>query len=411
MITARPEDVGLSTSRLQRINDFTHKYVDEGYLPGTMTLVARRGQVVHFDCYGQRNLEAGLPIAEDTIFRIFSMTKPITSVAALSLYEQGHFTLDTPVSHFIPAFQHMEVFESGTPEQYTTVKAERQMTIGDLLKHTSGLTYTWLNRKTVGKIYENNRLTIFEGYSPDYLLEDYVNKLAEMPLLYSPGTAWHYSTSVEVLGRVIEVITGKRLDVFLKERVLDPLGMADTDFYVPEDKWDRFAKLYMPKETKDGLVHCPIPWHAKPEPSRMLRGGDGLVSTTPDYLKFASMMLNQGRYPGGQMLSPKTVHLMTQNHLPGDMMTFGNSPIRHMSSPGIGFGLGVAVTVDPIQANAIGSPGEYYWTGGGHTMFFIDPKEELIAIFMTQLFPPAQFPLDKEFKTAVYQSILESNIG
>jgi CubicO group peptidase (beta-lactamase class C family) len=419
MITVSPESVGLSQSRLNRINELTDSYISKGKLAGTITMVARKGQVAHFECHGMMNVEEAQSMQEEAIFRLYSMTKPITSVGAMILYEKGCFQLSTPVSRFIPEFKNLEVFESGTATSYKTKKPEREMNMCDLLTHMSGLTYGAFADTAVDEMYKNAKITMAQ----DETLQDFIAKIAKMPLLFSPGTKFNYSYSTDVLGHIIEVISGEKLDVFLKKEIFDPLSMNDTDFYVPPEKQNRFTAMYTHKSAVPQEILQDFPnksifptdviktdvtkavLYLKP-PNKLL-GGAGLVSTVSDFLKFATMLLNKGITNDRVLLSPKTIDLMTMNHLPGDLesLSLMKTPF---AQPGVGFGLGFAVLLDPAKAKTIGTPGEYYWSGAAHTSFFIDPKEEMIAILLTQVLPPAVYDIQKQFRTAVYQSIIES---
>ncbi len=416
MITSKPENVGMSSKRLERINELTKGYVDRGDLAGTVTLVARRGEVVHCQSTGMLNIEKNIPMREDAIFGLFSMTKPITTVAAMILYERGFFQLDTPVSKFIPEFKNMEVFAGGTAEDYKTVKQEREMNMLDLLTHTSGITYDLLFKTPVDEMYRKKGLII--NNLSKMKVEDFVQIITQTPLLFSPGTKWNYSYSSDILGHVLEIMAGTKLDELIKSSVCDPLGMQDTGFYAPEEKWDRLSPFYyfgqaLPSELRDkfqGQKLANIGFEHTNKPSTLNSGGGGMVSTISDYLKLATMFLNKGRYGEKQLLSPKTIDLITTNHLPGDIRSFNANNLGSLSPQGYGYGMGMAVMLDPAKANIIGTPGEYFWTGAGHTGFFVDPKEELIAIIMTHLMPTI-YKIDKQFKTAVYQSITESYIS
>jgi len=415
MINSKPENVGLSASRLHRIHDWTSSYIDTGRLAGTITLVARRGQVVHFESNGKLSLETGQAMPEDALFRIHSMTKPVTAVAVMMLYERGYFQLDTPVSQFIPAFKDTEVFASGTVEDYTTVKPQREMTIGDLLRHGAGLTYGFLPFTIVDQLYL--QAGILESVNDDSTLETFVNKLATMPLLFSPGTQWSYSLSMDVLGRVIEVITGKSLDVFFQEEIFEPLNMVDTGFILPTEKQDRLASIYvnrigLPESLVQDFPDKTIFLNDDPKtnyyqksPTKMM-GGIGLVSTASDYYQFATMLLNKGRVGKECLLSPKTIEFMTMNHLPGDIESFCVKAFSDPKRAGMGFGLGFGVNIDAAKANLIGSPGTFHWSGMAHTTFFVDPKEELIGIFLSQILPYAVYDTVREFRRMVYQAIV-----
>lgn len=415
MITDYPENVGLSSSRLKRISEVTSSYVDSQKLPGTITLVARRGKVVHFECKGMMDMEKKQAMTEDAIFQIFSMTKPITSVVILKMYEQGLLDLNTPLSKFIPAFKNTEVYVSGTEDDYKTVKPDREITICDLLKHTSGLSYGYFKLSVVDQLYTKN------GIGPEYkdcTLEEYVETIARMPLVFSPGTKWNYSVSTDVLGRVIEVVSGKKLGAYFKENIFDPLGMVDTGFFVPEEKQNRLAMMYahrkfLPAEITNKYPDktiFPIPEatkRARHPDWPLLEAGGGIVSTASDYLKFMNMMLNKGRYGDEFLLSPKTIELMTANHMPSDLNSFSAHDMGGMAPVGGGFGLGVAVLIDPVKGSILGTPGEYHWSGSAHTSFFIDPKEELIGMILTQALPPGAFTINKQFRTAVFQSLID----
>jgi len=398
-----PEDLGLSAARLVKIDLMTQQYIDEGKLPGTITLVSRRGKIAHFECQGRMDIEADKMVSEDTIFRIYSMTKPITSVALMMLYEDGHFQLDDPVSRFVPSFENMEVYISGNKDEYKTQSADRQISIRDLLTHTSGLTYGFMRTSVVDALYRD------KGVEESKTLGDMVNKLAELPLLFTPGSRWSYSVATDVCGHLVELISGEPFDQFLQEQIFEPLVMIDTGFSVPENKVHRFAASY--ERTADNGLQLAD----SPETSRYtqdvtyLSGGAGLVSTARDYLRFAQMLLNKGELDGERILGRKTVELMTSNHLPnnGDLTSMGQPVFSETPYDGIGFGLGFSVMLDPATANILGTPGEFAWGGAASTYFWIDPEEELIAILLTQLMPSSSYPIRREFRVLAYQSIVE----
>jgi CubicO group peptidase (beta-lactamase class C family) len=398
-----PEDLGLSAPRLVKIDLMTQKYIDESKLPGTITLVARRGKIAHFECQGRMDIEADKMVSEDTIFRIYSMTKPITSVALMFLYEDGHFQLDDPVSRFIPAFETMEVFMSGNKEEYKTQPADRQITIRDLLTHTSGLTYGFMRTSVVDALYRD------KGVEESKTLAEMVSKLTELPLLFTPGSRWSYSVATDVCGYLVELISGEPFDQFLQEQIFKPLGMTDTGFSVPENKVHRLAANY--ERTADNGLQLTD----SPETSRYIRdvtyfsGGGGLVSTARDYLRFAQMLLNKGELEGERVLGRKTVELMTSNHLPnnGDLTSMGQPVFSETPYDGIGFGLGFSVMLDPATAHILGTPGEFAWGGAASTYFWVDPGEQLIAILLTQLMPSSSYPIRREFRVLAYQSIVE----
>jgi len=392
--TATPEQVGLSSDRLNRIIPVMQSYVDKNELPGLITMVARHGKVVHFEKYG--NMDENKPMQFNTIFRIASMTKPITSVAAMMLYEEGHFQLDDPVSKYIPEFKDLKVFSSNDQDGMHLMDQLRPMTIRDLLMHTSGLTYGVFGNTPVDSIYSTANL--FEG-----TLKDMIQKLAKIPLLYQPGTKWNYSVSTDVLGYLIEVISGKPLDVFLKERIFMPLKMIDTDFYVPKEKINRFAALYsiIPNEVPE-ITDKPETSN-RSRPTTFFSGGGGLVSTATDYMIFAQMMLNKGEYNGIRLLGSKTVELMTRNNISDDLYPIATTK----REKGMGFGLGFAVMIDNNESEILGSLGEFEWRGIHNTFFWIDPTEELILIQMAQYSPSRYYPIHNEFKVLVYQAIVD----
>ncbi|MDK1023167.1 MAG: serine hydrolase domain-containing protein [Gammaproteobacteria bacterium] len=398
-----PEDLGLSAPRLVKIDLLTQKYLDEGKLPGTITVVARRGKIAHFECQGRMDIEADKMISEDTIFRLYSMSKPVTSVALMMLYEDGHFQLDDPVSRFVPSFENMEVYISGNRDEYKTQPADRQITIRDLLTHTAGFTYGFMRTSVVDTLYRD------KGLEESNTLAEMVTKLSELPLLFSPGSRWSYSVATDVCGYLVELISGERFDQFLQEQIFEPLGMLDTGFSVPESKVHRLAANYE-RTADDGLQLTD-----SPETSRYTQevtyfsGGGGLVSTARDYLRFAQMLLNKGELEGERILGRKTVELMTSNHLPdnGDLTSMGQPVFSETPYDGIGFGLGFSVMLDPATAQILGTPGEFAWGGAASTYFWVDPGEELIAILLTQLMPSSSYPIRREFRVLVYQSIIE----
>ncbi len=398
--TASPEEVGLSSERLKRIGAVMQSYVDQGKLAGLITMVARRGKVVHFERFGMMDREAGKPIWADTIFRIYSMTKPITSAAIMMLYEEGHFQLDDPVSKFIPEFGKMRVFTyaSADGSNIVTTAPEREATIRDLLRHTSGLTYG-SSKEPVDVMYNEAKVIDY-----DTTLKEMVRKLGTLPLRNHPGREWHYSVSMDVLGYLVEVISGMAFDAFLEKRIFKPLGMKDTNFYVPKEKHSRFAATYGP-DGEGGIKLIDPPASSRfAKPVKLLSGGGGLVSTASDYMRFLQMLLNGGELDGVRLLGTKTVELMTANHLPEEMIPIlgGTRAFK-----GYGFGLGVRVMVHVSQAEVLGSKGEYGWIGAASTYFLIDPKEEMIGIVMTQFRPNNFYPIHRQFKVLTYQAIVD----
>ena len=402
MRKADPEDVGFSSERLGRLGDLMHGYVDGGRLAGIVTMLARRGKVFHFQPFGLMDVRASRPIEPDTIFRIYSMTKPITSVAVMMLYEAGHFHLDDPVSEFLPELGDLKVFAGTGQTGPRFVGQERPITIRHLLTHTSGLSYGFHQDSPVDDMYRNANLR-----DPESNLQAFVEKLAQIPLAYQPGTDWRYSVATDVLGRVVEVISGYPFDLYLEEMVFAPLGMDDTAFYVPEEKLGRLASVYGPSGD------CGIQELDTPEVNlfkrehTMFSGGGGLVSTASDYMRYCQMMLNGGSLDGARLLAPKTVELMSVNHLPNDLMPYSVRESSAEWTRGCGFGLGFKVVMDLARHGVLGSEGIYSWGGAASTVFWIDPKEELIAILMTQFMPAGHYPIRREFQIATYQALVD----
>lgn len=405
--TAAPEAVGLSSPRLVHIRTAMNQHIADKKMAGAMGLIARRGKIAYQETYGMADIENGKPMQFDTIHRIYSMSKPITSVAMMLLYEEGKFQLNDPVAKYLPEFAKMQIAveekdpQTGKPVM-KTVPAKRPITVRDLLRHTAGLTYGVFGDTLVDQEYRKAKILA------NVNLAEFVTQLAAIPLQYEPGTRWHYSVSVDVLGRLVEVLSGKPFDQFLQERIFTPLEMRDTGFTVPASKQGRLAKLYSP--TKEGPIKLAPICTTRQEcfekfpdavPSftqqmGMLSGGGGLVSTAYDYLRFCQMLLNQGQYDGKRLLSRKTVQLMSSDNL-GTIPGMG---------PGVGFGLGFAVSKAPGEAGMMGSPGEYNWGGAAGTKFWIDPQEELIGIFMIQILPNT-VDYGSEFRVLAYQAIAD----
>jgi len=373
--TAAPADVGLSAEKLDAMKAHFQSYVDENKIAGFTTLVARHGKVAHFEASGVRTLEGGEPMTKDAIFRIYSMTKPVTGVALMMLYEDGKFDLDDPVSKYIPAFADARVFKAaGEDGSMLTEPAAREVTIRDLMRHTAGLSYGVFSETPVDMSYRKNQLI-----GVDQPLGDWVPRLAEEPLLYQPGGAWVYSLAVDVQGYLVEVLSGQTFDAFLAERLFEPLSMKDTAFYVPEGKVDRFVGIYdFDKEKGLAPTQNPLIQDFTKEPL-FKSGGGGLVSTTTDYWRFAQMMANGGELDGVRILKPETVELMRTDQLPEGVNGIGGKGV-------IGFGLDFAV-VKNAEAFGGGNAGEYYWGGMANTVFWIDPVDEVVAIFMANVLP------------------------
>jgi CubicO group peptidase (beta-lactamase class C family) len=418
---ASPESAGMSKAALDRLeNHLKQRYVDAGRFPGTQLLVYRRGKVVHSTVQGFADVERKVAVKDDTIFRIYSMTKPLTSVAFMMLVEEGRVALDEPVHKYIPEWKNLGVFVAGTNPAFLTRPPARPMLIVDLLRHTSGLTYGFQQRGNVDAAYRENKIgeVVKAG-----TLQTMIDDLAKIPLEFSPGEAWNYSVATDVIGYLIGLISGKPFEQFLKERILDPLGMKDTDFFVPKDKAHRFAACYSADPQGGMTFHATerkgtLTLQDDPATSSFLEspsfisGGGGLCSTVADYLTFCRALLNGGELGGVRLLGPKTLKLMTSNHLPGgvDLPAMSRSLFSEAAYNGIGFGLGFAVTMNPVQTLIAGSPGEFNWGGAATTSFFIDPVEELITIFMTQVLPSSAYPLRRELRTMVYAAITDSNL-
>ncbi|MGY4258290.1 CubicO group peptidase (beta-lactamase class C family) [Bradyrhizobium sp. USDA 4516] len=418
---ASPESAGMSTTALNRLEaHLKSRYIDAGRFPSTQVLIYRRGKIVHSTVQGFADLERKAPVKDDTIFRIYSMTKPITSVAFMMLVEEGKVALDEPVAKYIPEWKNLGVFVAGTAPAFLTRPPTRPMQIVDLLRHTSGLTYGFQQRSNVDAAYREKKIgEVIKAGTLDGMIED----LAKIPLEFSPGEAWNYSVSTDVLGYLVGKISGQPFEQFLKERIFKPLGMNDTDFFVPADKAHRFAACYsadpqggfnpLAAERKGTLTLQDDPTTSSfLAPPSLISGGGGLCSTAADYLTFCRTLLNGGELGGVRLLGPKTLKLMTSNHLPGgvDLPAMSRSMFAEAAYNGIGFGLGFAVTMHPSQTLIAGSPGEFNWGGAATTSFFIDPAEELITIFMTQVLPSSAYPLRRELRTMVYAAITESNL-
>jgi CubicO group peptidase (beta-lactamase class C family) len=407
---ASPESAGMSKAAFDRLDDhLKRRYIDAGRFPGTQVLVYRRGNVVHSAVQGFADVERKVPVQDDTIFRIYSMSKPVTSVAFMMLVEEGRVALDEPVHKYIPEWKNLGVFQAGTTPSFLTKPPSRPMLIVDLLRHTSGLTYGFQQRTNVDAAYRQQKIGEIEKAGT---LQAMIDDLAKMPLEFSPGEAWNYSVSTDVIGYLIGKISGKPFEEFFQERILDPLGMTDTGFFVPPAKAHRLAACYS-ADGKGGMTLQDDPATSSfLSPPAFISGGGGLCSTAADYLTFCRALLNGGELGGVRLIGPKTLALMTTNHLPGgrDLPEMSRSMFAEATYNGIGFGLGFSVTMDPAKTLIPGSPGEYAWGGAATTSFWIDPKEELIAIFMTQVLPSSAYPVRRELRTMIYSAITDSNL-
>ncbi len=408
LIEAIPEDVGMSTARLGRVTDLARRYVDAGRWSGAVSMIARGGSVVHLETVGDRDSEAGQPMTHDTIFRMASMTKPIASVALMMLYEEGQFLLDAPAADFIPAFGDLRVFAKGTAESFTTRAPARAMTVRDLLTHTSGLTGPGEN-SPVGHLYQRTGV-LGTNLTPARTMAQTVEALATLPLCCDPGTQFNYGVSTDVVGHLVEVLSGQTLDVFLRERIFDPLGMPDTGFHVSASKRDRFAALYQQGGTDGALrTRDDGPRNAMyDEGGAYFSGAGGLTSTAPDYMRFAKMLSSGGELDGERILGTRTLEYMVENHLPGgvELAEIVNAPLSTWITKGTGFGLGFAVLMDPVKAGVLGTEGEHYWNGAFSTSFFVSPGEDLIAILLTQL-GGSTYQIRREWRSTVYQAITD----
>ena len=405
-MTAKIQSLGFDPARLAYADRFLkERYVDKGRLKGLSYLVYRRGEIAHHAVMGQADAERGTPLKEDSIYRIYSMTKPITSIALMMLVEEGKISLDDPVVRFIPEWKHLGVYVSGVEAPFITRPLDRPMLVVDLLRHTSGLTYGFQNRTNVDALYRKHKLNVDGRYT----LTEFANILAGIPLEFSPGERWNYSVSTDIVGYLVEKVSGQKFEDFLQERLFTPLGMVDTGFHVPAEKKDRLTACY--QRGPSGIV-----LEDDPERSRYLTppafasGGGGLVSTLADYLRFCRMVLNKGELDGVRYVSPKTLQLMGANHLPGgkDLTTLSVSLFSEATYSGVGFGLGFATTVDPASTLIPGSKGDLWWGGMASTFFWIDPVEDLIVILMTQMIPSGAYPIRRELRTLVYSAFSES---
>ena len=401
-----PDQVGLSAARLDRVRQWMNGWIDSGRLAGMVVAVMRRGEVAFAETVGKADVERGKAMRPDSIFRIYSMTKPLTSVAIMMLYEEGRFQLDDPISRFVPAFANTRVCVGGSRGKLETVPAEREITFRDLLTHTSGLTYGFMESNPVDALYRGKTDGV-DFQTATTSLKDLVERLATFPLIAQPGKAWNYSVATDVLGYLVEVVSGQPFEVYLKQKVLDPLGMADTDFHVPADRHDRFTANYQAGPGGKLQVIDDPTRSRYLAPRSVNSGGGGLVSTAADYLRFCRFMLNRGELGGTRLLGRKTVELMTSNHLKGDMADMGMPRFSESTYYGIGFGLGFSVMIDPAKAQIVGSPGEYAWGGAASTAFWCDPAEDMAVVMLTQLMPSSTYPIRRELRVLTYQAIVD----
>ena len=398
---------GISIDALQRLDQhLLTRYIEAEKIAGCLTLIARRGELAHLSAMGMMDRERGLPMAEDTIFRIYSMTKPITSVALMMLFERGAFQLSDPVARFIPQWAELQVMTGGEYPDYATAPPERPMTIRDLLSHQSGLTYGFMEGPLEAGYFKHQVYQAGTMRGRD--LQSMIDRLAELPLKFSPGDNWNYGVSTDVCGYLVQEISGRRFDEYLREEIFEPLGMEDTGFYVPAEKQHRLAANYergADKQLRPLDIFGAGEYFEEPT---FLSGGGGLVSTAQDYQRFCQMLLNGGQLDGARILGPKTIELMTMNHLPDhdELSARALGTWSETANDGVGFGLGFAVLLDLPRTQNVGSVGEYYWGGAASTIFWIDPAEELIAIFMTQFMPSGTFNFRGQIKQLLYPGLV-----
>ncbi|WP_339722662.1 serine hydrolase domain-containing protein [uncultured Paraglaciecola sp.] len=390
------ESVGFSSERLDRIAPVMQSYIDQGKLAGTLTLVAKDGKIAYLNAQGMQDKEAGIPMSEDTIFRIYSMTKPVTAVAAMTLWEQGKFHMYDPISKYLPEFKEMKVYVSGSGEDMVLEDAKSPIRIIDLFMHTSGLSYGF-SASEVDKMYQQMQS------KPDELNRaNILSKIAAIPLVHQPGTAWNYSVSTDVIGFLVEKLSGKKLGEYMQETIFSPLGMTDTGFYVSADKLSRLTQIYTAdKKTGKTIVMKNEPLGDYKSDPEIHNAGGGLVSSMQDYFTFAQMLLNGGEINGVRILGRKTVEYMSSNHLPENLIPFNTT------SQGEGFGLAMSVTVDPGSSGFMSSKGNFGWGGMASTYFRVDPKEKIVFISMAQFVPIGFHRYHDDFRNLVYQALVD----
>ena len=403
-----PIEAGFSAERLDRIDRHFQGYVDQRKLAGWHIAISRHGQLVHSSTAGHRDIAADLAFTDDTVVRMFSMTKPITSVAAMMLYEEGLLELKSPISKWLPEFADTRVYRSGSFLAPITDPLTEPIRVWHLLTHTSGLTYGFHNTHATDAIYRRGG---FEWGNPKGAdLAACCAMWAAMPLAFQPGTEWNYGVSTDVLGRLVEVVSGMPLDDFFRTRIFEPLGMTETDFYVHDESLDRFATLYVRNPKTGEAVPAPDALgRGMDQRPTMLGGGGGLVGTAHDYLRFAHMLLNRGELDGVRLLGSRTVDYMTRNHLPGnaDLESFGRPLFAETSFDGTGFGLGFSVVLDAAANKVLRSQGEYSWGGAASTIFWVDPREEIVALFLTQMLPSSTYPIRSQLNQLVQQALVD----
>jgi len=399
-----PESVGLDGKVMGNIRDYLkEQYVEPGKYVGTLTLVARKGEIAYLDALGFMDRENKKAMQEDAIFSIYSMSKPITSIALMQLYEKSLFRLDDPIHWHIPSWRNLRVYESGLYPNFLTSRPNRHMTIRDLLSHMSGLTYDFMLRTNVDAAYRKTKLQATGD------LQAMIDTLAQLPLEFSPGEQWNYSVSTDVCGYLVEHFSGMKLDKYFQKHIFDPLGMEDTGFSCAKEKVNRLASLYEQHPKKGPVLVDPGGAKtARVKKRKMLSGGGGLLSTMSDYYRFCSMLLNQGELDGTRIIGRKTLAMMASNHLPDhkDLTEMSQSAFSETTYQGVGFGLGFSVILDPVKTQSLTDEGEYGWGGAASTVFWVNPKEEMVVIFLTQLLPSSTYQVRRELRSLVYSSLM-----
>ena len=399
-----PASVGLDGKVMGNIRDYLkEQYVEPGKYVGTLTLVARKGEIAYLDALGFMDRENKKAMQEDAIFSIYSMSKPITSIALMQLYEKSLFRLDDPIHWHIPSWRNLRVYESGLYPNFLTSRPKRHMTIRDLLSHMSGLTYDFMLRTNVDAAYRKTKLQATGD------LQAMIDTLAQLPLEFSPGDQWNYSVSTDVCGYLVEHFSGMKLDKYFQKHIFDPLGMEDTGFSCAKEKVDRLASLYeQPPKKGPVLVDQGGAKTARVKKRKMLSGGGGLLSTMSDYYRFCSMLLNQGELDGTRIIGRKTLAMMASNHLPDnkDLTEMSQSAFSETTYQGVGFGLGFSVILDPVKTQSLTDVGEYGWGGAASTVFWVNPKEEMVVIFLTQLLPSSTYQVRRELRSLIYSSLM-----
>jgi CubicO group peptidase (beta-lactamase class C family) len=404
--TVDPAEIGFDPTRLATLDAHFARYVDAGTLAGWQIVVARRGDIAHASVYGQRDLEAGLPVEPDTLWRIYSMTKPITSVAAMMLFEEGRFELTDEISRWLPEFADVRVYEKGSALRPYTVAATEPIRVWHLLTHTAGLTYGFHQTSVVDSLYRAAGFDLLPKPGQD--LAAATRAWARLPLLFQPGTAWGYGVSTDVLGRLVEVISGQRLDEFLAERIFGPLKMTDARWWVDEADASRLAALYTPNPETGKAVRSDFLGAGALREPEYISGGGGLICSAADYHRFTQMLLRGGELDGVRLLGSRTVRFMTRNHLPGgkDLGELSTGGFAETTFDGVGFGLGFAVMDNPIPSRTPTTAGSYFWGGMASTAFWVDPAEELTVSLFTQLAPSSTHPLRPQLRQLVYSALV-----